>query len=96
MGICTDPPLNFASHSCVRSVEPKQKEEKKLNHYMDFDPYTIGERKPAGAKGNARAAPRGAVARGARIERFAIRCPRQEGREAAAARGAPRRVAIVT
>jgi hypothetical protein len=43
MGICADPPLTVASHSCVHSVEPKQKEEQGMN-YMDFDPYAIGER----------------------------------------------------
>jgi hypothetical protein len=43
MGICADPPLTVASHSCVRSVKPKQKEERGMN-YMDFAPYVIGER----------------------------------------------------
>jgi hypothetical protein len=67
-----------------------------MNHYVEFDPCVIGERKPAGAHGSARATPRGAVGRGARIERTAIRCLRQEGHEAAAARGTPRGVAMVT
>ena len=67
-----------------------------MNHYMDFDPLRYQGAQPAGAQGSELAAPRKAVARGAPIERFAIRCPRQEGREAAAARGTRRGVAMVS
>jgi hypothetical protein len=56
-----------------------------MNHYMDFDHLRHRGALTAGAHKNARAAPQGAVARGARIEWFANRCLRQEGREDAAA-----------
>ena len=63
---------------------------------LDFRPLRDQGAQPAGAQGSALAAPEEAVARRARIERFKNRGPRQKGREAAAARGTARGVAMVT
>jgi hypothetical protein len=56
-----------------------------MNHYVEFDPLRDRGALPAAAQGSALATPRGAVGRGARIERITIRCLRQEGHEAAGA-----------
>ena len=65
-------------------------------NYMDFAPHLIRERNQQVHREVRLATARASAARGSRIERFAVRCPRQEGREAAAARGTPRGVAMVT
>jgi hypothetical protein len=95
MGHLADLSPTPGHHSCVRNVEPTEGRE------QDEPLHGLRPQRDQGAQlapvlGSACAAPRGAVARGARIERFAIGCLRQEGREAAAARDTPQGVAMVS
>src|SRR5215208_5741321 len=88
MGICTDPPLTVASHSCVRSLEPTEDGEGGgAGHELHrLRPLRDQGTQPADSEGRRLAAPREEVAGGSRIERSAVRCPRQERRDAATAR----------
>jgi hypothetical protein len=78
MGHLADLSPTPGHHSCVRNAEPTEgREQDEPLHGLR--PLRDQVAQPAGAQGSALAALRGAVAGGAWIERFAIRCPRQQG-----------------
>ena len=74
----------------------RQKKEEKQMNYMDFAPHLIRERNEQVQRevNSLRLEERLREDRGSSGSQ--IRCPRQEVREAAAARGTPRGVAMVT